>query len=35
VRDKSHEKEFFLEITDRKGAKRRIAVADIELIEPL
>ena len=35
MRDKSHEREYFLEITDKKGSKRRIAVADIEQIEPL
>lgn len=35
MRDKSQEREFFFEITDKKGNKRRIAVADIEQIEPL
>lgn len=34
IRDKSQEGEYFLEIADKKGNKRRICVNDIEDIEP-
>jgi len=34
VRDKSHVGEYFLEIIDKKGGKRRILVTDIEEISP-